>query len=148
MPRSKLKIVTDACVHIPGAHLPGRLSKGYAACGVIFVDEDQVISEHSKYLGEMTAPQAEYNALIFALDKAAEICRGEIEVWTDSELVVRQLNGDYGIKSENMKPLYHEVKNLEQRFLRGVRYFHHPRTCALAKRADQVAETEYRKHRP
>ena len=65
----------------------------------------------------------------------------------DSELVVRQLNGDYGIKSDNMKPLYDQVKNLERRFLKGVRYFHHPRTTKLAKRADQLAELEYRKHR-
>ena len=46
----------------------------------------------------------------------------------DSEFVVRQLNGDYGIKSENMKPLFHQVKTLEQRFNGGIKYYHHPRS--------------------
>lgn len=148
MPRQKIKIATDACVKIPDAHIPGRINKGHAACGVVFLDEfDQPISEASSFLGELTVPQAEYRGLIFALDKASGICRGEVEVWMDSEFVVRQLNGDYSIKSENMKPLYHEVKNLEQRFLKGVKYFHHPRTTKLAQRANDLAELEYKKHR-
>jgi len=149
MPRNKLKIVTDSCCKIASAHLPGRSSKGYAACGVLFLDEEnQVISEHSQYLGEMTVPQAEYRGLIFALDKASGVCRGELEVWMDSEFVVRQLNGDYGIKSDNMKPLFHEVKALEHRFSKGVRYFHHPREAELAVRADQLANKELKKYRP
>ncbi len=148
MPRSKIKIVTDACCKVPNAHIPGRRNKGHSACAVLLVGEnDEIISSYSKYLGEVTISQAEYQGLIFALDKAAEICRGEAEVWMDSEFVVRQLNGDYGIKSENMKPLYHQVKTLEQRFLKGVKYFHHPRTARLAKKADQLANAEYRKHR-
>jgi ribonuclease HI len=148
MPLQKIKIITDACCKIPDAHILGRSKKGHSACGVVLLDQnDQTLNEVGKYLGEVTAPQAEYMGLIFALDKAGEICRGEVEVWMDSEFVVRQLNGDYGIKSENMKPLYHEVKTLEQRFLKGVKYFHHPRTSVLAKRANQIAEIEYRKCR-
>ena len=148
MPKQKIIVITDACCKIPNANIPGRLNKGHSACGVILLDENnQTLGEYGKYLGEITVPQAEYQGLIFALDKAGEICRGEVEVWMDSEFVVRQLNGDYGIKSENMKPLYHEVKKLEQRFLGGIKYFHHPRTTPLARRANQIAENEYRKFR-
>lgn len=151
MPRQKIKIVTDACCKIPNAHLPSGLilRKGHSACGVLISDnEDNIISRHSKYLGEMTISQAEYEGLIFGLDKASAVCRGEVEVWMDSEFVVRQMNGDYGIKSDNMKPLYHEVKKMEQRFLKGVKYFHHPREAILAQKADQLANAELRRHRP
>lgn len=141
----KLKIVCDACCHKPNAHL-GNVGKGKSAGGIIFLDEiDQSVSEFGIYLGEMTPPQAEYTTLIRALDKAAGICRGEVEVWLDSEFVVKQLNGDYGIKSENMKPLYDEVKKLEGRF-RLVSYYHHGRNTSLAKKADSLAEREYKKH--
>jgi len=142
----KLKVVCDACCHVPNAHLLSRGGKGKSAGGVIFIDENgAVVSEFGIYLGELTPPQAEYGTLIKAIDKASAICRDHIEVWSDSEFVVKQLNGDYGIKSENMKPLYDEVKKLEGRF-RTVKYFHHGRSATLAKKADQLAEREYRKN--
>lgn len=149
MPRQKIKIITDACCKVPNAHLPSPfLRKGHSACGVVIADEEnKIIGEHAKYLGELTISQAEYEGLIFGLDKGAEICRGEAEVWMDSEFIVRQMNGDYGVKSENMKPLYDKVKILERRYLKGIKYFHHPRETELAKRADYLANTEIKKHR-
>lgn len=147
MPISKIKIVSDACCKIPNAHIRGRANKGYAACGYMFTNmDDQIIQEGGKYLGELTVPQAEYQGLIFALDKAAGICRSEVEVWMDSEFVVRQLNGDYGLKSDNMKPLFDKVRILERRF-KSVKYFHHPRYTPLAKRADYLANQELLKYR-
>lgn len=141
----KIKIVCDACCHKPNAHL-GNVGRGKSAGGILFFDEmDKLVSESGIYLGELTPPQAEYTILIKALDKASGICRGELEVWLDSEFVVKQLNGDYGIKSENMKPLYDDVKKLEGRF-KVVNYYHHGRNTALAKKADSLAEREYKKH--
>jgi len=141
----KIKIVCDACCHIPQAHTYGRAGRGKSAGGMIFINNGDIVSEFGVYLGELTPPQAEYTTLINALDRASAICRGDVEVWLDSEFVVRQLNGDYGIKSENMKPLYHEVKKLEDRFS-NVRYFHHGSSAVLAKRADRLAEQEYRRY--
>lgn len=141
-----LKIICDACCHVPQAHIRNRSGKGKSAIGIIFINGIGItVSEFGAYLGEMTPPQAEYTAVIKALDRASGICRGEIEVWLDSEFVVKQLNGDYGIKSENMKPLYHEVKKLEDRFS-NVKYFHHGSGTTLAKRADGLAEKEYKKY--
>lgn len=141
----KMKIICDACCHKPDSHL-GNVGIGKSAGGIIFLDEfDNLISEFGIYLGDMTPPQAEYNTLIKALDKAGGFCRGEIEVWLDSEFIVKQLNGNYGIKSENMKPLFDEVKKLENRF-DSVKYYHHSRNSVLAKKADSLAEREYRKH--
>ncbi len=142
----KLKIICDATCRIPNAHLPGRVSKGKSACGILFFDEnDNLIQELSFYLGELTPPQAEYNGLIKALDSASGLCREDIEVWLDSEFVVKQLSGDYGIKSGNMKPLYDQVKTLERRFIKGVNYYHHPRITKLAKQADRLANMEINK---
>ena len=141
MPRKKIKVVSDATCRIPNAHEKNHPSKGKAACGFLILDEnDGVLFQGGSYLGEITVPQAEYQGLINALDKASEYSRGEVHVYMDSELVIRQMNGDYALKSENMKPLYHKVKTLEQRFLQGVKYFHHPRTAALAKQADKLAD--------
>lgn len=143
----KIKIITDACCKIENAHLKGRIGKGKSACGMIILDEEEnIILEKSKYLGELTVPQAEYNGLIFALDLASGYCRNDIEVWMDSELVIKQMNGDYGIKSENMKPLYDEVKKLEGRFSGFKKYFHHKRNAKWAKYVDALAEAEYNKN--
>ena len=141
-----LKIVTDACCHSPMAHMTCRSGKGNAYGGMIFLDADgKTVDEDTVALGKLTVPQAEYRTLIDALYKASTICRGEIDVWMDSELAVRQLNGDYAVRSENMKPLYLEVKSLEALFAR-VRYFHHRRSATLAKRADELAERDRKKH--
>jgi len=141
-----LKIATDAYCPIPGAHVAGRSSTAKAYGGIIFLDADgKTVDEERPALGELTVPQAEYRTLICALDKASAICDGEIEVWMDSELVVKQLKGEYAVKSENMKPLYYDVRNLEARFAR-IRYFHHRRSEPLATRADQLARGERKKH--
>ena len=138
----KLIIVCDASVHIPDAHLPGRRKRGKAACGVIFLNGQKRLSEkieeRGKYLGEMTVPEAEYNALVFALNAACELCRRELEVWLDSELVVRHLTAQYRLKAVNLKPLFDEVRKLEARFNK-VAYFHHARDNQLAQEADKVA---------
>lgn len=143
----KLKLICDACCVVPNAHIRGRAGKGKAACGVVILDEDEnIIVEKAKYLGEMTVPQAEYNGLIFAMDIAAGHCRDHLDVWMDSELVIKQMNGEYGIKSENMKPLFDEVKKIAGRFNGNVQYFHHGRTTKWGKYADKLAKDEYNKN--
>jgi ribonuclease HI len=138
-----LKIVTDAHCPIPDAHLAGHSGRAKAHGGIIFLDgSGNTVDKNRVALGELTVPQAEYKALIYALGKASAICEGKIDVWMDSELVVKQLNGEDRVKSPNMKPLHHEVKNLEGRFER-VRYSHHLRTAPLAKKADQLARGEH-----
>lgn len=149
MPKSRIKLAVDACCHIQNAHILGRVGKGFSACGVLVLDEfDGVLAELSAYLGELTVPQAEYSGLIFALDKGSEYSRGEIEVWMDSEFIVRQMNGTYALRKSHIKEFYDKVKSLEPRYLGGVKYFHHPRHSPLAQRADRLAEIEYQKHRP
>ena len=141
----KIKIVCDACCRAPSDPVTGEMRyRGKSACGFVILDEsNQIVLEQSKYLGELSPPQAEYEGLIFALDKAVEFCRGDIDVWMDSEVVIRQMNGDYCIRSESAKRLYDEVKKREGRFLGKVKYFHHDRGSLWARYADKLANAEY-----
>ncbi len=145
---SKLVIVTDACCIIENAHKQNRAGKGKAACGVIYLSEEKELSEKvgetGKYLGEMTVPEAEYNGLILALDNASNHCRNSIEVWLDSELIVKHMTGAYRLKAENLKPLFDKVKSLETRY-KSVEYFHHNRSNSLAQEADELAHKYLRK---
>ncbi len=142
---SKAKIYSDACCHIKGSHLPGRIGKGDSACGILIIDEKGNEEEFSSYLGEMTVPEAEFRGLILALEKASAITRYDIEVWMDSELVIKWMKGEYRLKKEHIRPLFDEAKKKEQRF-RSVEYFHHTREAKNAKRVDALAEMEYKKN--
>lgn len=141
----KTKIIVDARVQIPRAHISGRTGRGKATCGVLIINEYGQEHEFSKYLGEMTVPEAEFRGLIFALDEAAAICRYDVEVWMDSELVIKWMTGDYRMRKEHIRPLFDEARKNSQRF-RSVEYFHHTRDTDLAKRADTLAEQEYKMH--
>ena len=138
----KLIVVSDACCQILDAHLPGRARTGKAACGSVYLKEEKKpenkLEERGKYLGEMTVPESEYSGLIFALDHASEMCRDDIEVWLDNELVVKHLTGKYKLKAENLKPLFDKVKSLENRY-KNVTYYHHSRNNVMAQEADKVA---------
>ncbi len=111
---SKLKIYTDG-----GA----RGNPGPAACGVIIQNEKgEIVSELSRYIGEATNNQAEYSALILALEEAGSIFLKEnsskkhVECYLDSELVVKQLKREYRIKNEGLKPFYVKVIKLISSF--------------------------------
>lgn len=145
---NKIKIVTDACCHIAHAHKKGRNGWGYCACGILIVDEDDnEIARYGKYLGEKTVPESEYNAVILALEKASSYCRNEIEIWSDSQLVIRQLNKIYRLNAENLKLLHDRIVTLEGRY-NIVKYFHHLRTAPLARIADEIAQEYYEKNFP
>lgn len=141
---NKTKIVVDACVHIPNAHILGRSGRGRSACGVLIIDYSRQEHEFSKYLGEMTVPEAEFRGLIFALDQTAGITRFDIEVWMDSELVINWMTGKYRMRKEHIRPLFDEAKKNSQRF-NSVGYFYHSRETILGKRADRLAQREYNK---
>ena len=90
----------------------------------------------SKRIGITTNNVAEYKALIAALQQAKKIGGTEVEIRADSELMIRQLNGRYKIKSEGLKPLYLEVVKLLGQF-ETVSLKHIPRE--LNTEADKLA---------
>jgi len=135
----------DACCYIPKAHLKGRSGRGKSACGVLIrttKGEEHIFKE---YLGESTVPEAEFKALLFALDKASEIIKRteEVEIRCDSELVIKWMTGEYRLKKKHIKPLYDEAKKLQARF-REVKYYHQPKSSTLGKIVDRLAREAYK----
>ena len=94
-----------------------RNNPGPAAIGgVAFDDKNIEVFKFTKYLGQKTNNQAEYLGLIEGLKKSQEVGAKEVNCFLDSELVVKQLNGLYKIKHEELKPLAFEVKELLNNF--------------------------------
>jgi ribonuclease HI len=86
-----------------------------AAAAVATSPEGDVLGERGAYLGEATNNVAEYRALLLGLELARELGADEVEIVNDSELVARQIGGEYKVKHAGLRPLYLEA----MRTLRG-----------------------------
>jgi ribonuclease HI len=112
---------------------------GPAAIGAIIKDEQgNLLASISQRIGRATNNQAEYRAIIAALEKAIRLGARQVEVNSDSELVVKQINGKYRVKKTTLKPLYQEVNKLQSR-LEGFTITHIPRWQNAE--ADKLANT-------
>ncbi|MFC1991297.1 ribonuclease HI family protein [Chloroflexota bacterium] len=100
---------------------------GQAAIGATIKNEQgELIASISEAIGYATNNQAEYRAIISALKKAIGLGIIEVDIRSDSELVVRQINGKYRVKNASLKPLYQKVKQLQSQ-LTGFSIVHVPR---------------------
>lgn len=98
-----------------------RGNPGPAAWGVAVFDEDDVLVEgHAGTLGHATNNAAEYTALIEALELAARLGADEVELRADSQLIVRQILGEYRVRHPDLKPLHARA----MRLIGGLRRFH------------------------
>lgn len=102
-----------------------RGNPGPAGIGVVIRVGDRV-HRFKKFIGHATNNQAEYQAVILALAAAAKLGCTELMLCLDSELVVRQLKGEYRVKDAELGKLFVRIWNLKQQFLR-VRFNHIPR---------------------
>lgn len=93
-----------AIVHVDGG-ARGNPGPAAAAC-VIATPEGELLGEHAQLLGEVTNNVAEYRALLLGLERAHELGVSDVEVINDSELIAKQVNGQYKVKHAAMKPLY------------------------------------------
>jgi len=94
-----------------------RGNPGPAGIGVVLIDESgKAIYKRGKYIGKTTNNQAEYQALILALEKAHELGATEVASYLDSELVVKQMKGEYKVKDAGLATLYLKVWSLKQKF--------------------------------
>ena len=94
-----------------------RGNPGDAGCGAAICDETgAVVKELSRYLGRTTNNVAEYEGLIMGLEELVRLRRKKILVQSDSQLLVRQLNGEYRVKDEKLKTLYQRAMNLLRQF--------------------------------
>jgi probable phosphoglycerate mutase len=103
----------DLVAHIDGG---ARGNPGPAAYAAIITRPDaKVVKEISHYLGETTNNIAEYAGLLAAVEFAVRHGTRSLRVISDSELLVRQIRGEYKVKSDGLKPLFRQVKDLISR---------------------------------
>lgn len=99
----KLLIYTDG-----GA----RGNPGPAGIGAVLKNEaGELVCEMCQYIGETTNNQAEYKAVIMAIEKAKELGAMFLDFFLDSQLVVEQLNGNYKVKNADLAPLFVKIHN-------------------------------------
>jgi ribonuclease HI len=120
-------------IHADGG---SRGNPGPAAVGVAVFDEDQkCIKEVSKTIGIATNNVAEYLAAICGLQEAVFLNAQDVTINLDSELVVKQLKGEYKVKNENLRPLFFIAKHLITG-LKNIKINHVPRE--MNKSADAL----------
>ncbi|WEU40217.1 MAG: ribonuclease HI family protein [Candidatus Odinarchaeum yellowstonii] len=125
-----------------GGSRGNRIGRGRCAIGVVLCDvKDNVLLELGEYLGLGTNNWAEYKALIKGLTLAREYSSNRVECYSDSQLIVNQLNGLYKVKDVKLKNLYLQVKELEKCF-RSVCYNYVSREHPMIARADMLLNRE------
>lgn len=96
-------------IYIDGA---AKGNPGPAGIGVVILQDGRVLKNISRFIGNKTNNVAEYTALIYGLQEALILRADRIRAWTDSELLSKQLKGEYRVKHENLKLLFEQIKHL------------------------------------
>ena len=101
-----------------------RGNPGPAAYGFVLEAEDgSLLAAHGEAIGTATNNVAEYSGLVAGLQKAIELGVEALELVSDSELMVKQMRGEYRVKNEGLRPLYEEALALARR-IGSVEYRH------------------------
>ena len=100
-------------IYIDGASIgnPGKVGIGY-----LFYKDSKLLKEEGVYLGIQTNNFAEYMSLIFALSDALSEGEKECQVFSDSQLLCEQINGNFKVKNKNIYPLFVLAKKLISKF--------------------------------
>ena len=128
----EIKIYTDG---------GSRGNPGKAACAFLVIKNDKISLKFSKFLGKATNNEAEYNAIINALE---QVKAKEIHLFSDSELVVNQINGKYKINLPHLKLLHNKVIRLCEN--RKVTFSNVKRENSFIQKADILVNEELDKH--
>jgi probable phosphoglycerate mutase len=119
---------------------PGPAAFGY----VLEADDGTVLAAHGERIGVATNNVAEYRALIAGLEKALELGVGEVDVISDSELLVKQMTGEYRVKNETLQDLAGEARRLARKLgkvsYRAVRREHNELADSLVNEALDAPE--------
>lgn len=101
-------------VYVDGAAEP---NPGPSGVGVVIYDEkEKKIKEVKKYIGLATNNVAEYKALIQGLKESKNLLAQTVDVFSDSQLLINQMNGRFRINDKNLRRLFQQAKNLEGKF--------------------------------
>lgn len=112
---------------------PGPAAIGYA----IYDSSGNLVEKDAKCIGRRTNNEAEYEALLWGIERARERKCGRLTVFLDSELVARQLTGEYRTKDSRMK-LYAEKVRAHSRFFEGFEICHVPRSNRRIALVDEM----------
>ncbi len=117
-----------------------RGNPGPAAIGAVVQDPGgQVLEEHGERIGRATNNVAEYRALLLGIERAAARGASDLELVGDSELIVKQVKGEYKVKDATMRELHAQVKQALRAFdswsIRHVRREHNAEADRLVNRA-------------
>jgi len=129
-----LKIYTDG---------GSRGNPGKSACAFVVVKNNKIIKQSSKFLGRKTNNQAEYNAIILAL---SSIKQKSLEIISDSELVIKQLNQEYKIKKLHLQKLYDKIQKLLKN--KKIKFSHLKRENKFISQADFLVNKKLDKIKP
>jgi len=144
MKKSKLK---NLSIFIDGA---SRGNPGPAGIGIVINDNisSENIDNLSKYIGNTTNNVAEYSALLYGMEKAVELGANDITINTDSELLAKQLGGEYKVKSPALKDLYNKalsmLKDFEEVRVNNIRREDNKEADKLANKAIDNADKNKR----
>jgi ribonuclease HI len=118
---------------------PGPSAIAFVICKM----DDSVVEKAGEYIGETTNNQAEYQALKAGLKRAQELGVKKLIVNLDSELVVKQINGLYKIKNQELLPHYNDVKQLAGQFDQ-INFQHVPRAlnAAADKEVNRILDAQ------
>ena len=126
----RLKVYSDGA---------SRGNPGPSAIAFMILSEDEkILKRHSEYVGVRTNNQAEYEALISALEFASKLTSQEVVCYMDSELVVKHLNEEYQVRNPKLKTLWLKVHELKQNF-KKISFMHVPRTNRYIQEVDWLA---------
>jgi ribonuclease HI len=115
-----------------------RGNPGPAALAFLVLSENhQVLMTHARYIGSHTNNQAEYEALIAALEFARTVNAEEVICHLDSELVTKQLTGEYRVRNSELRKLWSKAQELKSRF-KKVSFVNVPRTNLQIQRVDAL----------
>ena len=101
-------------IFIDGA---SRGNPGPSGIGIVFCDEqNSVIKKLFKFIGNATNNVAEYSALVYAMQEALIDRYDEVSIKSDSELLTKQLTGEYKVKNDNLRPYYDLFQHISKGF--------------------------------
>ncbi len=123
--------MTKAIVHVDGG-ARGNPGPAAAAC-VISTPAGEILDEHAELLGAVTNNVAEYRALLLGLRRARELGVTDVEVVNDSELIAKQVNGQYKVKHAAMRPLHLDA-------MAALREFEHWRVRTVPRAQNSEAD--------
>ena len=118
-----------------------RGNPGPGAIGILVRNGDSILETYSEKVGKVTNNVAEYLALIKALEIASKHTKDEITCVLDSELVVRQLLGEYKVKNPELLKLFQKVQKLQDNFSK-IKYIHVSRYDIFQQIVDTLLNLE------